>query len=178
MSLLGVDELLKMVREQKLVEDLCERELTNPEGSGFDIRLGEVYKMAGDAFLGVDERNTPDVTLVAKYGRDKSYTLNPGEYVLGKTIEKVNLPLDVAAYTNTRSTLFRSGVLLLGTQIAPGYSGPLIYGMKNLGESKVTFELGARVVHLHFHRITGQGSAYRGQWQQGRVTTGGTEKQV
>lgn len=178
MTLLGVDELLRLVREQGLVTGLSDRELTNPEGSGFDLRLGEVHTIQGEAFLGVSERNTPQAELVAQYGRDKSYTLKPGQYVLTKTIEEVNLPLDIAAYTNTRSTLFRSGVLLLGTQIAPGYKGALIYGLKNLGESNVTLEMGARVVHLHFHRITGQGSAYRGQWKDGRVTTHGTETQV
>ena len=44
---LGVDKLLKLVREKKLVEDLCERELKNPEGCGFDLRLGKVWKIKG-----------------------------------------------------------------------------------------------------------------------------------
>ena len=34
---LGVDELLKLVHEKNLVEDLCEREITNPEGCGFEV---------------------------------------------------------------------------------------------------------------------------------------------
>jgi len=35
---------------------LSQRELTNPEGAGFDLRLGEVYKIKGTAFLGEEER--------------------------------------------------------------------------------------------------------------------------
>ena len=75
---LGPKQLLKLVRTKKLVENLSERELTNPEGAGFDLRLGEVYKISGSAFLGETERKTPSVELVAKYD---------GEY------ENVNQPL-------------------------------------------------------------------------------------
>lgn len=64
---LGPKQLLKFVKTKKLVENLSERELTNPEGAGFDLRLGEVYKISGKAFLGVTERHTPAISLVAKY---------------------------------------------------------------------------------------------------------------
>ena len=57
---LGIKELLKLVKESNLVENLSERELTNPEGAGFDLRLGELYKLqGGKAFLGEFERETP-----------------------------------------------------------------------------------------------------------------------
>ena len=49
------------------MEGLSERELTSPEGAGFDLRLGEVYKISGNAFLGVNERKTAEIKLVAKY---------------------------------------------------------------------------------------------------------------
>ena len=54
-------ELLKLVKKDKLVENLSERELTNPEGTGFDLRLGEVFKISGKAFLGETHRQTPDI---------------------------------------------------------------------------------------------------------------------
>jgi len=178
MAVLGVGELLKRVREQKLVEGLCERELTNPEGAGFDIRLAEVYKLKGDAFLGVDERRTPEVETVAKLGEHPHYTLKPGEFVLVRTVESLNLPSDLTAYLLPRSTLIRSGVHLLWTQAAPGYKGSLTAGMKNLGESSLKLEMGARFAHIQFYRVEGATTPYRGQWQGGRVSTGGTEKQV
>jgi hypothetical protein len=42
----------------------------------------------------------------------------------------------------------------------------------------VTLEMGARLIHAQFHAVSGASNLYRGQWQGGRVTTGGTEKQV
>jgi hypothetical protein len=40
---LGIKKLLKLVKEKKLVENLSERELKNPEGAGFDLRVGEIF---------------------------------------------------------------------------------------------------------------------------------------
>lgn len=167
-----------MVADGKLVENLCDRELTNPEGAGFDIRMGEVYRVAGKAFLGVEERFTPPHELVAKEGRDKSFTLSPGDYVLVKTMESFNIPADVTMHTFPRSTLHRSGVLLLATQTAPGYRGSLVFGMKNMGDCALEMELGTRIAHVQFLRLEGRGNEYRGQWQGGRVTSGKVETQV
>ena len=49
--ILGINELHKLVKEKKLVEGLCERELKSPEGAGFDLRIGELYEISGNGFL-------------------------------------------------------------------------------------------------------------------------------
>ncbi len=176
--IVGIDELLRLVKEKNLVENLSERELKTPEGAGFDLRIGEIYSIDGHGFLGVDERSTADSKLLAKIGRDKNFILKPGDFVLMKTIEKVNLPNDLLMLTFPRSTLYRSGVLFLATQCAPSYSGEMVYALKNVGNVNFQLELGARIVHVVFLKISGKGSPYRGQWQGGRVTTNGKEKQI
>jgi deoxycytidine triphosphate deaminase len=84
--ILGPKLLLKLVKDIKLVENLSERELTNPEGAGFDLRLGEVYKISGKSFLGITERHTADVTLVKKYDEKKieKIIIKPGDFYLIK----------------------------------------------------------------------------------------------
>src|SRR6185312_17114916 len=120
--ILGPQKLLALVKEIKLVEGLSERELTNPEGAGFDLRLGEVFTISGDAFLGVTERHTPENKLVKKYeeGKTDSITLESGDFFLFKTIETVNLPQDLTANMKPRSTTFRSGLMIRTGNIAPG----------------------------------------------------------
>ena len=97
--ILGPKELLKLVKKIKLVEGLSERELTNPEGAGFDLRLGEVFKISGKAFLGETHRKTADVVSVSSYNPKKksSIKIKPGDFFLVKTIEKINLPLNLSA---------------------------------------------------------------------------------
>ncbi len=179
---LGPEILLQLVKDINLVENLDQRELTNPEGAGFDLRVGEIHVLdeKGKAFLGITERQTPETKVVAKYeeGKKVTYVLKPGDYALMKTIETVNLPKDLCGYNFTRSTLFRSGLTFYATQIAPGYKGPLIFGLKNDGPVEVTIEMGARLAHIQFERVEGGGSEYRGQWQGGRVAAVNKETQV
>ncbi len=178
--ILGPKQLLQLVKTKKLVEGLSERELTNPEGAGFDLRLGEVYTIKGDAFLGEIERKTPEIETVQSYkkGDKRAITIKPGEFYLVKTIESINLPKNIAANITPRSTTYRSGLFLRVGSVHPGYSGGLTFGLINGGPVPVTIEMGARFVHIQFHEVKGGGSLYRGQWQGGRVTTKKKEKQV
>ena len=176
--ILGPKSLLRLVKTKQLVEGLSERELTNPEGSGFDLRLGEVYQISGSAFLGETHRQTADIKLVAKYGREKSIKIKPGDFFLVKTIEKINLPINLSAVILPRTTTFRSGLFIRTGPIQPGYSGELTFGLKNEGPITVEIEMGARFTHVLFHEIKGAGSKYRGQWQGGRVSATTKEKQV
>lgn len=178
--ILGIDKLHKLVKEKNLVENLCERELNNPEGAGFDFRLGEIYKLEGNSFLGIDERKTPDVKLVAKFNPKKkqSFIFKPGDYYLMKTIEKVNTPNDIMILFRSRTTIFRSGMYIITGNCSPGYCGEFTFGIANIGPAKVEIEMGARVVHAMFHQIEGETNLYRGQWQRGRVTAIEKEKQV
>lgn len=177
---LGPKELLKLIKKIKLVEHLSERELTNPEGAGFDLRLGEVYEISGNAFLGVTERHTAEVTIVKKYQETKisKVVIKPGDFYLIKTIESVNMPDNLTASITPRSTTYRGGLMIRTGNVPPGYSGGLTFGLKNEGSVPVTIELGARIVHIQFHEVKGPGNMYRGQWQGGRVTTTKKEKQV
>jgi deoxycytidine triphosphate deaminase len=177
---LGPKQLLKLVKKIKLVEGLSERELTNPEGAGFDLRLDEVYKISGIALLGEIHRHTADIALLKKYDPKKknSIKIKPGDFFLVKTIESVNMPANLTASITPRSTTYRSGLFLRTGNVPPGYCGGLTFGLKNEGPVTVEIEMGARFVHIQFSEVSGGGNMYRGQWQGGRVTTTKKEKQV
>ncbi len=177
---LGAKQLLQLVKEKKIMEGLCEREMTSPEGAGFDIRIGELYKIFGKGFMGVSERETPKMELIAKYeeGKTVKISLEPKVYYLMKTIEKVNMPEDLLAISTPRSTLFRSGVYIFGGQVPPGYCGELSMGIYNFREEPFDLEMGARVLHIMFSEVKGDSNLYKGQWQGGRVTTKTKEKQI
>ncbi len=187
--IIGPRQLLKLVKTKKLVEGLSDRELTNPEGAGFDLRLGEVFKISGKAFLGETHRQTPEAKSIAKFEEKsphsakasrgkKSIKIKPGDFYLVKTVEKINLPLNLSAVIIPRTTTFRSGIFIRTGPIQPGYQGELTFGLKNEGPITVEMEMGARFVHVLFHEVAGGGSKYRGQWQGGRITTRRRERQV
>jgi deoxycytidine triphosphate deaminase len=179
--ILGVDQLLSLVRSKKLVEGLSKRELTNPEGAGFDLRVGEIYRLGKKSgFLGVTDRKTADLKPLAKYFPKKTIQLDlePHIYYVVKTIESINLPPDILALFRPRSTLYRSGLMLFTGNASPGYQGGLSFGLINFGQQKFVLEMGARIVHAMFYEVRGKTNLYRGQWQGGRVGTSKLEKQV
>lgn len=130
---LGIKELHRLVEEKKLVDGLSDRELKEPEGAGFDLRIGELYELSGLGFLGVTERETPSVEILASHEVDgaKRVSLAPKTYYVMKTIELVNMTEDLLALMTPRSTLFRSGVFAFGGQVPPGYHGGLTMGIYN-----------------------------------------------
>lgn len=182
--ILGIDKLLELVSPpaggQKLIENLCERELTNPEGCGFDLCLGKVHRIAGKGFMGLEERDSAKSTQILEFDPSKkqSILIQPGESFLVTTREKVNMPQNLTANMWLRSTLYRSGIILSGGNIAPGYSGELSFLLFNVGKAEMEIELGARIVHIMFFEVDGKTNGYRGQWNGGRISTSKPEQQV
>ena len=171
--ILATSHLLKLVKSKKLVENLSERELKNPEGAGFDLRAGEIFELSGSGYLGINERKTPAEKLVAKF------ILKPGKYYMVKTIETINQPENIQVLVKPRGTLLRSGVYLFTAYGGPGYKGQFNFGIMNLGRLKFTLEMGARFAHVGFFEVKGKTLVpYRGQWQGGRVSARKKEKQI
>ena len=181
---LGIDEVLKRVKKEKLIENLGARELKNPEGVGVDLRLGAVYKIIeGGAFIeaNLGKRKGVKTKLLAEFkkrGRQKEIIIKPGEYYLVSTLEKINTPKDLMPVIFPRTSLFRAGLLLLNSKTDPGYQGSLTMGLKNLSEFEVRLQMGARICNVVFFKIEGQTANYRGQHQGGRISPHEEEQQV
>ncbi|MDP3986658.1 MAG: hypothetical protein Q8P81_00335 [Nanoarchaeota archaeon] len=189
-------KILELNENYNLIEGLSQRELENPEGSGIDLRVGQVHRIVGDSFLGADttggERHSPKTELIGDLERDgnKKIILKPGEYFLVTTVEIINSPAEKINYDDSlpegflipkvwpRSSLQRGGVSFHATKTDPGYKGQLNFGIKNLGESDFVFELGARMFNVEYEVVIGDiARAYSGQHQGGRVSSEG-EKEV
>lgn len=186
--IIGTKKLLELVNDPniRLVEGLCERELTNPEGEGFDFRVGELYEIIGKkGFLGNIKRLTPEIRTIASYDSNFSeeeqttVTIEPGDYLLLKTLERINLPYDISLRFEPRTTLQRSGIFFRSSNASPGYSGELTFALKNEGPVEFGLQMGARICTAIFEETSENISGYRGQWNGGRVSTQGVhEKQV
>lgn len=186
--ILGTRQLLEMVNNPyvKLVENLSERELENPEGAGFDLRLGKAYQLSGIGMLGIDSRETPDiigVQFIDDFDKEgdcecESLRVTRGDYFLVETMETVNMPDNLVAKVTGRTTLHRSGLELIATPVGPGYHGTLTFGLKNNGPATMYIARGARIAHIQFEDCGENVRSYEGQWQGGRVATDEPELQT
>lgn len=174
--IIGTKQLLELVKIQKLVGGLDKRELINPEGAGFDLRVDKLLIPAESSFLGTTYRRTAEMKAAAVFRKNAKkqviHPIKPGEFYLAKTVERVNMPENLLGIIKPRTTLIRCGIILWTGFVMPGYRGELFFGLFNTGRQTFKLEMGARFAHIVFLQISGDlVRGYQGQWQDGRATT-------
>ena len=92
-------------------------DLTTQLGScSVDFRLGTRFRVFEHSrFAYIDLRKGVDVDEIMReveIGPDESFTLHPGQLVLGMTIESLELPADLLARLEGRSSLGRLGIIV------------------------------------------------------------------
>jgi len=120
------------------------------KAASVDLRLGTQFtKPHGAAGLKLSLHNglaglhdlwtTMDLPLCNAFGQANSFCLDPGEFVLAMTHERVTLPNNLIALVEGRSTYARLGLSMHQTApwIQPGWSGPIVLEIKNHGPMRV-----------------------------------------
>ena len=106
---------------------------------------------------------------------DTPFMLHPGEFVLGSTLEHVELPGDLVARLEGKSSLGRIGLLIHSTAgyVDPGWKGHLTLELSNVSNLPVTLYFGMKIGQISYARLTTPadnlygspvlGSKYQGQ---------------
>jgi dCTP deaminase len=117
------------------------------------------------------ERLTDMVTI----GDDDPFMLHPGEFVLGSTLEHVEVPDDLVARLEGKSSLGRIGLLIHSTAgyVDPGWKGHLTLELSNVSKLPITLYHRMKIGQISFLRLTEPaerlygskelGSKYQGQ---------------
>jgi len=83
------------------------------------------------------------------------FILHPGDFVLGTTHERVEIPDDLIAHVEGRSSLGRLAVVVHATAglCDPGYRGQITLELSNLGSAPVALTPGMRISQLTFTEL-------------------------
>jgi len=162
---LSTSEIKRNIKERNLIENFEEKCI---QSAGYDLRVGKFYTLKSKGKIGINERNLPDIE--EKENLNKNFVeISPYEYLLVKTIEKVNMPENLVGFIFNRSSLFRCGCTIISAIVDPGYKGELTIGLKNLNNFKHEIEKGARIAQIAFSYVEGEVKIYNGKYQYGRV---------
>ena len=119
--------------------------------------------------------NTERLTEKVTVGDDDPFMLHPGEFVLGSTKEYVEVPDDLVARLEGKSSLGRIGLLIHSTAgyVDPGWKGHLTLELSNVSNLPITLYHRMKVGQISFLRLTSAaerlygdkelGSKYQGQ---------------
>lgn len=156
--------------------------LENPElqiqPASIDLRLGSrfvVYKLPHVPCI--DPRDPDSVnryTETIDIAPDEAFVMQPGEFALGSTIERVRVPDDLVARVEGRSSIGRLAIVVHATAgfIDPGFEGEITLELSNLGRCAVKLYPNMRISQIVFHTMTSaaerpygpaRGSKYQGQ---------------
>jgi dCTP deaminase len=104
--------------------------------SSVDLHLDRSFRVfRNNRYPYIDVRAPqPDLTELLTIADDEPFILHPGEFVLGQTLEWVELPDDLVARLEGKSSLGRLGLLIHSTAgyVDPGWKGNLTLELSNV----------------------------------------------
>ena len=158
MILSDADILDRLEAGDLVIEPLDEPDL-QVQPASVDLRLGSEFLefrrtnipcIHPDSEREVDEYVTESVV---EPGDD--FILHPGDFVLGTTYERVEIPPDLLAPVEGRSSLGRLAIVVHATAglCDPGYRGQITLELSNLGSAPVALTPGMRISQLTFTEL-------------------------
>jgi dCTP deaminase len=145
--------------------------------SSVDLHLDRSFRVfRNNRYAYIDVRAPqPDLTEMLRVADDEPFILHPGEFVLGQILEWVELPDDLVARLDGKSSLGRIGLLIHSTAgyVDPGWKGNLTLELSNVANLPIALYFGMRIGQISFFRMSspverpygskGLGSKYQGQ---------------
>ncbi len=163
------------IEARRIVIDPFIPEAVQP--SSVDLHLDRrfrVFRNSRYPYIDVREEQ-PELTELVEISDDEPFILHPGEFVLGSTLERVELPNDLVARLEGKSSLGRLGLLIHSTAgyVDPGWEGNLTLELSNVANLPITLYDGMKIGQISFQRLSSPvevgygdasiGSKYRGQ---------------
>ena len=91
--------------------------------------------------------------------------LDSGQFRLGSSIERFNMPDDVIGFVYDKSTWARRGLSLFNTVIEPGWEGFLTLELINHGREALWIDDGMPIAQIVFHYLDEEAVPYEGKYQ-------------
>src|SRR3954449_592850 len=145
--------------------------------SSVDLHLDADFRVfRNNRYPYIDVREPqPDLTELVTIADEEPFILHPGEFVLGQTLEWVELPDDLVARLEGRSSLGRLGLLIHSTAgyVDPGWKGNLTLELSNVANLPIALYRGMKIGQISFFQMSSAverpygsrelGSKYQGQ---------------
>jgi len=128
--------------------------------ASLDVRLDNIFRVFNHTQIPyIDPKNKStfeNLTEVVKVEENKPFVLQPGQFILASTLEEVELPDDIGARIEGRSSWGRLGIIVHSTAgyIDPGFKGKITLEMSNIGMLPVLLYPGMRICQLSFEKLS------------------------
>jgi len=152
-------DILRRLEEGDLVVEPLDDPDIQIQPASVDLRLGREFLEFQRTNISCIHPNSEqeideyiDETVVDE---GEEFILHPGDFVLGTTHERVEIPPDLIAHVEGRSSLGRLAIVVHATAglCDPGYKGQITLELSNLGTAPVALTPGMRISQLTFTEL-------------------------
>ena len=161
--------IISLINEASLTVEPLEENQIQP--ASIDIRLGNTFSIVEDTPSGIV---TLDKPIAYKEIKAQRYILLPGQFVLAATMEYIDLPNDLTAFVEGRSSLGRIGLFIQNAGwVDPGFSGEITLELYNANRCAIELQAGRRIGQLVFAQMDQEAKhPYNGKYQGQRGAVG------
>jgi dCTP deaminase len=122
--------------------------------ASIDLRLGDSFRVfTNHEVSAIDLADVPEnLTKEVVVSEGETFVIHPGEFCLGRTLEWVELPDDIVARIEGKSSLGRLGLIVHATAgfCDPGWKGTLTLELNNLTRVPIILRPGLEIAQLSF----------------------------
>lgn len=161
--------IFKMLKNNSLIINPLKEDQVQP--ASVDVRLGNTFSVVDDT----DSRIiTLDGKIKYKTITTDKYLILPGQFVLATTMEYFELPDNLTAFVEGRSSLGRMGLFIQNAGwVDPGFKGEITLELFNANRCAIELQCGRRVGQLVFAQMDGTAlNPYNGKYQGQKGATG------
>lgn len=151
---------------------------TQLQPASLDLRLGydfQTFNYTRQALIDPGDPATfEQLTSLAQLEDGERFIVHPGEFVLATTLERIEIPTDLLARLEGRSSIGRIGIVIHSTAgyVDPGFKGKITLEISNLGKIAVALYPRMRICQIAFEEMSSavnsgygekRGAKYQGQ---------------
>ena len=156
-------EIKKIIEEKGVVAVDGSKPKINMETqlgpSSFDLRLGYDFGVLNTRKVEVVD--TKNMSNYKKFIEQETHTpeegviVHPGEFILGSTLEKVDIPVNMVGRVEGRSSYGRLGIIVHATAgfLDPGFRGQITLEIQNLGNAPVKLYPEERICQIVLEKM-------------------------
>ena len=175
-SVLSDGTIRRLVDEGRVKIEPWDAGLVQP--ASVDLRLGDSFRVFHNHRAAAIDLADPPANLTEQVviAEGEPFVIHPGEFVLGRTLERVEIPDDIVARIEGKSSVGRLGLIVHATAgfVDPGFTGTLTLEITNLTRIPIKLYAGRPIAQLSFMALDQPaerpyGHAELGSHYQGQV---------
>jgi dCTP deaminase len=160
MAILSDKDIKEHIKSGKIVIDPIKEPERQIQPSSVDLRIGNEFKgfkiIRKPCIDPMDESDIESYMESFYIEEGEPFIIHPGEFALATTYETVELPDNLVARVEGRSSMGRLGITMHVTAgyIDPGFRGKITLEISNIGKMPVALYTGQRVCQIVFETMT------------------------